>query len=136
MSLAALEMAPIADPFANAAREIGFVMPERYNASALLFDNLERAEPRALIALLSGPLEHGSYAELCTAASRYGHALLACGLQRGDRVLLFLDDGPTYPASLFGAIRAGLVPVLVNTLTPNDLLNFYLQDSGAPHRHR
>ena len=46
-------------------------------------------------------------------------------------MLLFLDDGPAYPAALFGAIRAGLVPVLTNTLTPPDLLNFYLQDSGA-----
>jgi acetyl-CoA synthetase len=57
--------------------------------------------------------------------------LLSLGLRRGDRVLLFLDDTPTYPAALFGAIRAGLVPLLVNTLTPPDLLQFYLADSGA-----
>src|SRR5262249_14172556 len=48
------------------------------------------------------------------------------------RVLLFLDDTPAYPAVLFGAIRAGLVPLLINTLTPPDLLQFYLADSGAP----
>ena len=29
-------------------------------------------------------------------------------------------------------MRAGLVPLLINTLTPSDLLQFYLADSGAP----
>ena len=53
------------------------------------------------------------------------------GAKRGDRVLLFLDDTPAYPAALFGAMRAGLVPLLINTLTPPDLLQFYLSDSGA-----
>src|SRR5262249_13779288 len=38
---------------------------------------------------------------------------------------------PAYPAAFFGAVRAGFVPLLINTLTPPDLLNFYLADSGA-----
>ena len=58
-------------------------------------------------------------------------ALPRSGLQRGDRVLLFLDDTPAYPAAFFGAVRAGFVPLLINTLTPPDLLQFYLADSGA-----
>jgi acetyl-CoA synthetase len=32
---------------------------------------------------------------------------------------------------LFGAIRAGLVPLLINTLAPPDLLQFFLADSSA-----
>jgi len=52
-------------------------------------------------------------------------------LKRGDRILLFLDDTPAYPAAFFGAVRAGFVPLLINTLTPPDLLQFYLADSGA-----
>ena len=53
------------------------------------------------------------------------------GLKRGDRVLMFLDDTPAYPAAFFGAVRAGLVPLLINTLTPPDLLQFYLSDLSA-----
>ena len=52
-------------------------------------------------------------------------------LQRGDRILMFLDDTPAYPAAFFGAVRAGFVPLLINTLTPPDLLQFYLSDAGA-----
>ena len=44
---------------------------------------------------------------------------------------MFLDDTPAYPAAFFGAVRAGFVPLLINTLSPPDLLEFYLADSGA-----
>jgi len=110
-------------------REIGFAFPERYNASRILFDNLARGfgDKPALI----GPAGSRSYSELCTEACRWGNGLLSLGLTRGDRVLLFLDDTPAYPAAFFGAVRAGFVPLLINTLTPPDLLQFYLADSGA-----
>src|SRR5438270_3299762 len=111
------------------AREIGFAIPERYNASRILFDNLAKGfgDRPALI----GPAGTRSYRELCAEASRWGHGLQSLGLQRGDRVLLFLEDTPAYPAAFFGAVRAGFVPLLINTLTPPDLLQFYLADSGA-----
>jgi acyl-coenzyme A synthetase/AMP-(fatty) acid ligase len=80
---------------------------------------------------LTGPLGTRSYAELCAEASRWGHGLVSLGLRRGDRVLMFLDDTPAYPAAFFGAVRAGFVPLLINTLTPPDLLQFYLSDSNA-----
>ncbi|MBI5265173.1 MAG: benzoate-CoA ligase family protein [Bradyrhizobium sp.] len=111
------------------AREIGFAIPERYNASRVLFDNL--AKGRGDKIALTGPAGTRSYAELCSEACRWGNGLASLGLKRGDRILLFLDDTPAYPAAFFGAVRAGFVPLLINTLTPPDLLQFYLADSGA-----
>src|SRR5438132_1433013 len=111
------------------AREIGFAVPERYNASSILFDNLARGNGARLA--LTGPAGTRSYAELCREAARWGNGFLSLGLQRGDRVLLFLDDTPAYPAAFFGAVRAGFVPLLINTLTPPDLLQFYLSDADA-----
>src|SRR3954454_8071012 len=111
------------------AREIGFSVPQVYNASRVLFDNLARGcgDKLALI----GPAGTRTYAELCAEAGRWGNGFASLGLKRGDRVLLFLDDSPAYPAAFFGAVRAGFVPLLINTLTPSDLLQFYLADSGA-----
>ena len=111
------------------AREIGFAIPERYNASRILFDNLTKGHGTELA--LTGPAGTRTYAELCTDAARWGHALVSLGLKRGDRVLLFLDDTPAYPAAFFGAVRAGFVPLLINTLTSPELLQFYLADSAA-----
>jgi acetyl-CoA synthetase len=123
--------ATIADRVPRAAPgslEIGFSAPARYNASAILFDNLMARAHRCAV---TGPAGTCTYGELAADASAFGAGLLALGLERGDRVLLFLDDTPAYPAAVFGAIRAGLVPLLINTLTPPDLLQFYLADSGA-----
>ena len=116
-------------PDSPGAREIGFAIPRQYNASRILFDNLGkgRGDRPALI----GPLGSLSYAELCAEACRWGLGLMSLGLERGDRILMFLDDTPAYPAAFFGAVRAGFVPLLINTLTPPDLLQFYLSDSGA-----
>jgi acetyl-CoA synthetase len=111
------------------AREIGFSLPEQYNASRILFDNLARGNGarKALV----GPGGTRTYAELGADAARWGNGFVSLGLERGDRVLLFLDDTPAYPAAFFGAVRAGFVPLLINTLTPPDLLQFYLSDAGA-----
>ena len=114
---------------APGTREIGFEIPERYNASALLFDNLARgfgARPA-----LVGPAGRRNYAELCADACRFGHAFASLGLRRGDRILFFLDDTPAYPAAFMGAMRAGFVPLLINTLSPPDLVRFYVEDSCA-----
>ncbi|MCK1756171.1 benzoate-CoA ligase family protein [Bradyrhizobium sp. 137] len=111
------------------AREIGFAVPQICNAGRVLFDNLDKGRGDKLA--LIGPAGTRTYAELCAEACRWGNGLASLGLKRGDRVLLFLDDTPAYPAAFFGAVRAGFVPLLINTLTPPDLLQFYLADSGA-----
>ena len=107
------------------AQDTGFEMPERYNASRLLWQN--RREDRAILH------DDGAwtYGELQDEAARIGNALLQGGAQPGERVLLLLDDHPVYPAAIMGAMRAGLVPMLINTLSTADLVRFYLQDSGA-----
>jgi benzoate-CoA ligase family protein len=130
MTLAAsLRIADQVPPDSEGAREIGFSVPETYNASRILFDNVDKGNGDRLV--LTGPLGAVTYRELCAEASRWGHGLISLGLKRGDRVLMFLDDTPAYPAAFFGAVRAGFVPLLINTLTPPDLLQFYLSDSGA-----
>ncbi|WP_193179723.1 benzoate-CoA ligase family protein [Nisaea sediminum] len=109
--------------------EIGFTVPERYNASSLLFDNLAKGRGEK-IAIWSD-LGTRTYQELAEDACRFGNGLLSLGLGRGDRVLLLMADTPAYPAAIMGAIRAGLVPILVNTLSTVDLVSFYAEDAGA-----
>ncbi len=125
----ALEIADAVPSDSAGALEIGFTIPQQYNASRILFDNLSHGRGGRLA--LTGPAGTRSYAELCAEASRWGRGLQSLGLKRGDRVLMFLDDTPAYPAAFFGAVRAGLVPLLINTLTLPDLLQFYLSDSGS-----
>src|SRR5712672_4668970 len=111
------------------AREIAFAIPEIYNASCILFDNLTHGRGDRLA--LTGPGGTRTYAQLCAEAAQWGHGFQSLGLKRGDRILMFLDDTPAYPAAFFGAVRSGFVPLLISTVTPPDLLQFYLSDAGA-----
>lgn len=119
----------ISDPVrrdAAGATEIGFSVPERYNCAQILFQHAGsdriavRCEDRAL-----------SYDALCAMASRVGNGLKGLGLARGGRVLCVMRDTPEYAAAIFGAMRAGFVPVLVNVLSTADLVAYYACDSGA-----
>lgn len=120
----------ISDPVGHTpgAEEIGFDKAKHANCSAILFDNLER-NPDATAVI--GSLGSFTYRELCAEAARWGNAFAWFGLTRGERIAFFLDDTPVYPAAFFGAVRAGFVPVLLNTLTNPDTLNYFLKDTEA-----
>ncbi len=52
-----------------------------------------------------------SYTALERASARYGGALQALGLKKGDRVALICPANEDFVLCFFGAIRAGIVPV-------------------------
>src|SRR6185369_15365086 len=52
-----------------------------------------------------------SYTAIERASARYGGALQALGLRKGDRVALILPANEDFVLCFFGAVRAGIVPV-------------------------
>jgi long-chain acyl-CoA synthetase len=72
-----------------------------------------------------------SYAELDQAANRFAHGLRSRGLARGDRVIVFLNNGAEAVVSIFGTLKAGGVFSLVNPSTKADKLAFLLEKYGA-----
>ncbi|MEM8656434.1 MAG: benzoate-CoA ligase family protein [Pseudomonadota bacterium] len=110
------------------AQTIDFDLPAQYNASRLLWDNLAHNSARSALLHDDGAW---TYADLADEAAQIGNALLVAGISPGDRVLLFMDDEPAHVAALMGAMRAGIVPMLINTLSPPDLIRFFLEDSDA-----
>lgn len=72
-----------------------------------------------------------TYAELLDAATKLAQALRARGVQRGDRVAIYMDN--TWPCviSIYATLLAGGVFVMVNPQTKADKLAFLLNDSGA-----
>ena len=72
-----------------------------------------------------------TYAELADRVNRFGNHLLSLGLRMEDRILIAMHDTIDWPVAFLGAIKAGIVPVAVNTLlTPKDY-EFMLSDSRA-----
>jgi len=60
-----------------------------------------------------------------------GHLQRACGVRKGDRVLLDLQNGHDYVVALFGILRADAVAVPLSPANVAAELKHYLQDSGA-----
>ncbi len=109
------------------AETVGFKLPEQYNASRLLWDNSRSNADRIAVIHDSGSWTYG---EMIDEAARIGN-LLAESCAPADRVLLVMDDEPAYPAAVMGCMRAGFVPVLINTLSPKDLIAYFLKDCSA-----
>ena len=72
-----------------------------------------------------------TYAELAEGVNRAGNALIRLGLQPGDRVVMVVRDGPVFPMLFWGAIKAGFVPVPVNTLLHSKDYRHIVEDSEA-----
>lgn len=53
------------------------------------------------------------------------------GVQRGDRVAVWLKNCPEFPAALFGVWRAGGVVTVINNFLKPEEVAFILRDSGA-----
>ena len=53
------------------------------------------------------------------------------GIQPEQRIALILQDTPAFAYSFFGAIKAGIVPVPLNTLWRAKDYRHALSDSGA-----
>ncbi len=73
-----------------------------------------------------------TYGGLDAASRKAGDMLTrTLGLRREERVALLLLDSVDYPAVFWGAIRAGVVPVLLNTLLAAAQYQYMLNDSRA-----
>ena len=105
-------------------------VPREYNAALEFVDaNVDRGRGEKVAFIDES--ERYTYRELAERVNRAGNALRTLGAGMETRVLMCMADGIDFPAVFFGAIKAGCVPIPVNTLlTPSDYA-YLLQDSRA-----
>jgi long-chain acyl-CoA synthetase len=72
-----------------------------------------------------------SYSEVRSKANKIANFLINNGVQKGDRIALFLPNVPMYPIIFFGILKAGATAVTCNPMYTASELNFQLTDSGA-----
>ena len=106
-------------------------IPDPYNAADDLLGRNLVAGRGGKVAYIDDAGEY-TYDQLAARANRCGNALLGTlGLARGDRVLMCVLDCIDFPAMFLGAIKAGVVPIAVNTLLTERDYEYMLSDSGA-----
>jgi long-chain acyl-CoA synthetase len=72
-----------------------------------------------------------SYAQVDEISGRVASALLATGLERGDKVAVQLPNLPQFLFTYFGILKAGLVMVPLNPLLRAPEVQYHLEDSDA-----
>ena len=72
-----------------------------------------------------------SYAGLTESTRRFAGALRSAGVARERRIGLLLLDTIDFPIAFWGALRAGVVPVPINTLLTHEMVGYILADSRA-----
>ncbi len=82
------------------------------------------------IALVSEGQRH-SFGELLQRSRQLASALHTAGLQRGDRVALFLDNRVEMAVAVWAVLQAGGVFMPINPLTKADKLAYMLNDARA-----
>src|SRR5579862_577243 len=72
-----------------------------------------------------------TYAELADRSARFASGLRREGIERERRIALVMLDTVDFPIAFWGALRAGVIPVPINTLLPPDITGYILADSRA-----
>ena len=83
------------------------------------------------VAIRQDGISDVTYAVLAENVSRCGNALNAMGLAKGDRILMMVKDCPEFFYGFWGAIKAGYVPVPLNTLLRAKDYAFNIENSEA-----
>jgi benzoate-CoA ligase len=105
-------------------------LPREYNAAVDLIGRNLAAGRGGKVAYIddAGPC---TYAQLAERVDRAANALLSMGIRREDRIAIAMVDSVDWAALFLGAIKAGIVPVALNTLlTPADY-EYQIKDSRA-----
>ena len=90
-------------------------IPRVYNAAHDLIERNLAAGRSGKIAYID---DNGSYSfgELAERVNRCANALVSLGLEPEQRVFLCVHDTIDFPTAFLGGIKAGIVPIAVNTL--------------------
>src|ERR1700759_2834290 len=101
-----------------------------YNAVTYLLDrNID--EGRANKLAYTDTVSELSYGELQLQSCRVANMLRRLGVRREERVAMIMLDTVDFPAVFLGSIRAGIVPVPLNTLLTSDQYAYVLADCRA-----
>ena len=94
-----------------------------------LLDQSAKTYPGNTFTIFNGRFK--TYARVKDTADRLAHFLAGRGIQKGDRVAIFLPNLPHFPEIFFGVLKSGATCVTCNPLYTASELHYQLKDSGA-----
>ena len=115
---------------AAGAATAGIDLPAEFNA-ATYFNDRHLAEGRSDNVAVVDDSGSYTYGDLAKRMNRAGNVLAGLGLREEMRVAMCMLDSVDFPAVFWGGMKAGFVPIAVNTLLTSDHYDYILRDSRA-----
>lgn len=101
-----------------------------YNAAVDMVDRNVQEGRSGKLAFVD-PKRSLTYAALLEGCNRFANGLRQLGIGREQRIALIMLDTVDLPVAFWGAIKAGIVPVPLNTLLSAEQWRYMLDDSRA-----
>lgn len=112
--------------------EFDWHVPDRFNIAAYTTERWRGSDRLALVAAEGrGSEQRYTFTDLDRAADQLANALVADGIERGDRVAVAGRQHPVVATAHLAAWKCGAVTVPVSPLLGTGGLRYRLQDSGA-----
>jgi benzoate-CoA ligase family protein len=107
-----------------------FRFARRFNVAVPFIDR-HLKEGRGNRVAIKSVAEDVTYSTLAERVARCGNAMLRLGLPPGARLLMVVKDSPAFFYAFWGAVKAGIVPVPINTFLRADDYKFLIEDSSC-----
>jgi len=117
-------------PGTPGATVTGVELPTEFNAATHFIDSHLEAGRAGNVAVIDDAGSY-TYGELAKRMNQAGNALLKLGLSPETRYAMCMLDSVDFPAAFWGGMKAGLVPIAVNTLLTSEHYDYILSDSRA-----
>ena len=99
-----------------------FWAKERPEMDVLIYEGLN---------LFKGRVERYTYRQMDLLSNRFANALIKLGIQKGDRVALYLPNCPEFIIAYFGIFKAGAAVVPVSPIYTAREITYQFNDTNA-----
>jgi acetyl-CoA synthetase len=106
------------------------VYPQKLNICAEVLDRHIR-EGRGGAQAVVWPQGRWSFAELQRVVNAFAAKAKACGLGRGDRIIVLGRNSPFSVAAVLAGLKIGAVPVMLNSLLAEGEIDYIIENSDA-----
>src|SRR6516162_10450020 len=114
-------------------RNFRWEIPAQFNIATACCDRHADGSGKLALVYLDedGAASRTSFDQMRAFSSRFANVLKADGLERGDRVAVFLSQSLELPIAHLAAFRSGLISIPLFALFGEDALQFRLSNSAA-----
>src|ERR1700732_226056 len=119
--------------YAKLYRDFRWDIPPRFNIATACCDRHADGSKRLALIYIDedGGTQRTSFDEIADMSRRFANVLKAGGLERSDRVAVFLSQSLELPIAHLAAFRSAMISIPLFALFGEDALEFRLSNSAA-----